>query len=169
MSPRMRRGLAAFLGLVLGCATFSQEPARLLAQGKTLLDEKRWEESYGAFREIRSEYPHSPEAADAFPFAARVFRLLYSRNRYTPDSRWTTTEPRFMFEWLETFFGGDEFPQVMVETLVQGMPYAFYEDFQSFAATRPQIARWTLTVTKDNGLIDTIEAVRADAKPRSAS
>jgi hypothetical protein len=164
-----QRCVVSLLALIaLGCATTPSEPARLLAQGKTLIDEKKWQESYEAFREIRSEYPHSPEAADAYPFAARVFRLLYSRNRYTPDSPWTTREPRFMFEWLETFFGGDEFPQIMVETLVQGMPYAFYEDYLEFAATRPELARWSLTVTKDNGLIDTIEAVRANAKPRSA-
>jgi len=165
-----RACVVSLLALIaLGCATTPSEPERLLAQGKTELARKRFEQAYGDLRTIRTKYPHSPEAADAFTFAAVAFQGIYARTRYQPDSPWTTTETRFMFEWLETFFVGDEFPQVHFETLIHGMPYAFFEDYQEFAATRPTLARWTLTVTKDNGLIDAIEAVRIDTEPASAS
>ena len=167
----MSQGCVAslFALLALGCATTSSEPARLLAQGKTELARKRFEQAYGDFRAIRTNHPHSSEAADAFAFAAVAFQGMYARTRYQADSPWTTAETRFMFEWLETFFVGDDFPQVHFETLIHGMPYAFFDEYQEFAATRPQLARWHLEVTKDNGLIDAIEAVRTDAKPASAS
>ena len=164
-----RRVLSLLALTAVACATTAREPARLLEQAKLELKLRKFEPAYDDLRAIRVKYPRSPEAADAFALAAQAFHAMYARNRYQPDSPWTTTETRFMFEWLETFFGGDEFPQVSFERLIQGMPYAFYEDYLEFAATRPQLARWTLTVTKDNGLIDSIEAVRADAKPASAS
>ena len=167
MSPRRILSLLALLAL--GCATAPSEPARLLAQAKADLKLRRFEPAYGDLRAIRETYPRSPEAVDAFALAAQAFHAMYAKNRYQPDSPWTTAETRFMFEWLETFFGGDEFPQVSVERLVQGMPYAFFEQYEAFASTRPKLARWRLSVTRDNGLIDAIEAVRADAKPGSAS
>jgi hypothetical protein len=167
MSARV--GVSVLALLALGCATFSHEPERLLAQGRTELGEKRFAQAYETFHEIRATYPHSPEAADAFPLAAQAFQGMYARTRFTADSRWSTTETRFMFEWLETYFGGDEFPQISFQRLVQGMPYEFFEQYEAFAASRPNLARWHLEVTKDNGLVDTIEAVRVDSKSDSAS
>ena len=166
---RVRRVVVVLLGLALGCASSSSEPARLLEQAKLDLKLRRFEPAYDDLRAIRVKYPRSPEAADAFALAAQAFHAMYAKSRYQPDSPWTTTETRFMFEWLETFFVGDDFPQFHFETLIHGMPYAFFDEYQEFAATRPQLARWHLEVTKDNGLIDAIEAVRTDAKPASAS
>jgi hypothetical protein len=167
MSARV--GLSFLALLSLACATLSHEPARLLEQGRNELKLRKFDAAYADLSAIRAKYPRSPEAADAFAPAAQAFHAMYAKSRYQTDSPWKTTETRFMFEWLATFFGGDEFPQVSFERLVQGMPYEFFEEYERFAATRPELARWRLEVTKDNGLIDTISAEPVRTSRRASS
>ena len=166
---RMRGALFVLVGLALGCATWSHEPGRLLEQGNSKLAQRRFGEAWGDLSAIRAKYPHSAESAEAFTPAALAFQAMYARTRFMPDSPWLTTNSQFMFEWLEAFFVADDFPQGHVDLLIHGMPYAFFVEYQKFAATRPTLARWRLSVTTDNGLIDTIQAERANGKPASAS
>jgi hypothetical protein len=154
-----RHGIAVFAALIvaLGCASISLEPQRLLDQGRIELDQQNLEAAYAALTRIRREYPRSPQSAEAFPLATRAFQGLHSRMRNThPDSPWIPEQTQFMFAWLETYFVGDGFPMLQFEALFHGMPRAFLGDYQAFAATRPRLARWSVEVTDDNGLIDEI-------------
>lgn len=42
------------------------------------------------------------------------------------------------------------------------MPGGFYDEYRAFAETRPALAVWRLEVEKDNGILESIAAVRTD-------
>ncbi len=148
---------------VAGCATLrGGEANRLRDEADALLQAREYEDAYRKLAMIRSRHPDSREAREVFPAAALVFKRLWWQNRYTnPESAWLTTEPRFLFEWFESF-AGDEFPQHEAERLLLGMPGGFYDEYRAFAETRPALAGWRLEVAKDNGILESIAAVRAD-------
>ena len=164
MQPSAPIALAILLfTTVASCATLGiGEANRLRDEADALLQARKYEDAYRKLALIRTRHPDSREAREVFPAAALVFKRLWWQNRYTnPESQWLTTEPRFLFEWFESF-AGDEFPQLEAERLLLGMPGGFYDEYRAFAETRPALAVWRLEVEKDNGILESIAAVRSD-------
>lgn len=154
----------ALVGLALGCATLGAgEPGQLRDAAQVQLDAGDLEGAYRTLARIRIEHPDSPEAREVFPAAARIFKREWWRHRYREaDSPWLTSEPAFLFDWLASFYAGDAFPQREAEFLLLGMPVGFLRDYQTFAAARPELARWRITGEDDNGVLESIAAARAD-------
>jgi hypothetical protein len=159
--PLLCLAFAALAGLG-GCAALSGlvNPAgRLLAEGRTALEENDHETAWRRFAELRTRHPDTPECREAFPLAAAIFKFRYLRDRHArPDSPFVTTEPRFMLDWLAAYLEGPEFPRAEAEALFLGMPYGFFRDYLALAEGRPQLARWALRAEDDNGIIESIAA-----------
>jgi hypothetical protein len=160
--PRLR-ALSLLLVLATGCATLGDRDARRLRdEADALLAARDEEAAYRRLALIRTRHPDSPEAREVFPAAAIVFKRQWWKRRYSePESPWLTTEPAFLFAWLESL-AGDGFPQQDAERLLVGMPYGFFEEYVAFAATSPTLGAWQLEVEKDNGIL---EAIRPSPAP----
>ena len=166
------RALALILIAASGCASLSGEPSRLLEEGRTAVEKKQFEIAYDTLKQLRIRYPERTECDEAYPLAATAFKATYFRKRHKQPS-WVTSESLFMFQWLESYFQGPAFPQQRVEALFLRMPYPFFSSFEAYARSRPQLSRWVLRETNDNGLLDTItgepaakdDAAAADAAP----
>lgn len=160
MTKRARlRALSLLLALAAGCATLGDRDARRLRdEAQALLDARDEEAAYRQLARIRTRHPDSPAAREVFPAAALVFKRQWWKHRYAdPASPWLTTEPAFLFAWLESL-AGDAFPQQDAERLLTGMPYGFFEEYLAFAATSPALGAWQLEVEKDNGVLEAIRA-----------
>jgi hypothetical protein len=148
--------------LLAGCASVGGllNPARhLLDQSYAAIEQREFEAAYDRLAEIRTRYAHSAESREAFPIAASIFRQSYFLYRYQePASRWVGPERRFMLEWFASFFPADEFPQAEAEALFVGMHYGYFRDFLKFAAGRPELASWSVSAEKDNGIVESIAA-----------
>lgn len=137
-------------------------PTRLVEQSKDAFKARDLGLAYQYLALIHTLHPDSPEDREQFRLAARLFVESYFRNRTRLDSPWVQTEPQFMFAWLEQFFrGAEEFPQTQVEALFIGMHYGMFRDFLAWAQSRPDVSAWTITATKDNGIIESIQGSRA--------
>ena len=146
------------------CEQVFEQPAVLRQRADELVAEKKPELAYRYLALLETLHPDSPESREAFPLAAALFKKLFFFNRTThPNSVWATSEPVFMYQWVAHFFG-DESPQEQVELLFLGMPYSYFLDFKTYAAKHPELSRWVLQATKDNGLTDSIR-VEPAAKP----
>ena len=169
--------LPAVLASVVGCALparhavgpeLSPPPAVLRARADAALEAGDPDLAYRYLALIHALHPESPEDAEAFPVAVRLFKRAYHRHRFTdPGSLWVRAEPAFLFHWLGSRFG-EEFPQSEVEALLLGMPYDFFRDFEAFAAREPAMSRWTVRVQDDNGVIESV-AARPAADPTQRS
>lgn len=152
--------------MLAGCATVGAgEARRLRDEGDALLAAGDHEAAYRTLAQIRARHPGSAEAREVFPAAALVFKRHWWSNRYTdPGSSWLTTEPAFLFEWLDSLATAD-FPQQEAERLLIGMPYPFFLEFQAFAASRAGLGRWRLAAERDNGIVESIAAEPVAAEP----
>lgn len=160
MTKRSRlRALSLLLAVAAGCATLGdRDVRRLRAEADALLEARDEEAAYRQLALIRTRYPDSPEAREVFPAAALLFKRQWWKHRYKdPASPWLTTEPAFLFSWLESL-AGDAFPQQDAERLLTGMPYGFFEEYLAFAATSPSLGAWQLEIEKDNGILESITA-----------
>lgn len=145
-------------GVDTSCSVL-RRPGRLVEQSKAAFEKGDLETSYHYLALIHTLHPDSAESREAFPLAARIFARLHFRYRSAPD-RWDTTEPRFLFGWLEDFFEDDAaFPQQPVEALFLGTRVPLFRDFLAYAEGRPHLSRWALEAKKDNGIVTEISAV----------
>jgi len=113
---------------------------------------------------IQTQHPDTPESAAAFPEAARLFKYLYNREAKLGnyDSIWTTSEPYFVFRWLEQFATQD-FPQEQMDLLFLRSRYSLFRAFQTYSANRAVFLRWEIQAPEDNGIIESVTA-----RPRNA-
>ena len=155
---------AVLMGLP-GCAALSglvNPPGQLLEQAHSAVEQQDFDTAYHDLAEIRKRYPDSAESREGFPIAAAIFQRSYFRDRYRqPDSRWLTSEPRFMLDWFASFLAGPEFPQAEAEALFVGMPYGYFREFLALAEARPELSRWGARAEDDNGIVESIAASSA--------
>jgi hypothetical protein len=161
------RRLAACLAFALlsglsGCAAWQAlvDPAgRRLEQAREALARNDLDAAYRDLAEIRRRHPESAASREAFPLAAAIFQRSYYRDRYArPDSPWLTSEPGFMLDWFASLLDVPTFPQAEAEALFVGMPYGFFRDYLALAGTRPELARWAIVATDDNGIVEQVMA-----------
>ena len=166
---------ALFAALVCsGCATLLgspesrpvaevlDDPARLKQLAEAQIARQNYELAYRYVALIHILHPDSPENRDAFPLAAALYRKSWAPHRTELDSIWTTSEPLFLFAWLAGFFpDAKEFPQAQVEALFLGMNGGLLRDFLAYAKPRPYIAQWTISVEKNNGIVEKISGSRS--------
>lgn len=169
LSPRL---LCAFLIAGPGCALLGprpDDPAVLLADARVALAASDFDLAYDRLSRIRALHPDSAEAGEAYPLAAAVFKRAWYRDRYqNPGSRFHSSEPVFMYEWLGSYFDG-EFPQPQAEQLFLGMPHDFFDRFQEWARGRAAIEAWKISAPEDNGRIEAVSAERASQPPTPGS
>jgi hypothetical protein len=147
--------------LLASCAMLNPAP-RLLEQARASIEARDLDAAYDRLVEIRLKYPDSEQNAEAFRLAAALFHHGYFRSRHSqPNSRWVTTEPAFMLDWFASFFQGTDFPQAQAEELFVGMHQGFFREYLAFAQSRPALSRWTVRAEDDNGIVESIHAVRS--------
>jgi len=56
---------------------------------------------------------------------------------------------------------GDEFPQREAEVLFRGMPYPFFQSFESFSRSAPEAQVWRVRASEDNGIVNAVSATAA--------
>lgn len=140
---------------VVACATtgVGPKPASLFQEAVAASQQGEFDAAYTRLRQLATEFPGSPEAAKAFPLAAGIVKQEYFRHRLTdPSSRWVTSEPQFMFSWLARYYV-DGFPAEQVNALLRGFPVPVFQEFEAYAQTRPELARFRLHAERDNGLV----------------
>jgi hypothetical protein len=168
-SPRLDLALGACVALLLGgCAALGLGgPGRLLEESERAAAAGEHQTAYEMLKRIASEYPDSQEAEEAFPIAASYFKTFYHHYRYRePNSAWITSDPAFMFEWLARY--SDENPSEKADALLRGCPMTVFREFEAFAKTRPELARWTFRTEDDNGIITSVQAEPAEAADASS-
>jgi len=140
--------------------------------GRELLDSPRWlfdaalqqestveglERAYRYFALVRQLHPESPEARDAFLYAARIHRFLFRAHRVRdPHSPWVVSEPTFMIHWLADFFEPGRFPDTEVNVFAWKLPMSTYRKLEDYAKTHPEMRKWRLEVEEDNGRVEVV-------------
>lgn len=154
-----------------GVSSVLSDPKLLLQQADYALKvEKSLTRAYRYLAILHAMHPSSAEDKAAFFIAASIFQKLYFQNRYSsPNSAWTTVEPVFMFQWVSSFFSVEtsSFPKSEVEMLVVGVPVEMLRLYEKFSASNPSMARWKLHFTDDNGVVESITPIPANAKQTS--
>ncbi|MFO0689014.1 MAG: hypothetical protein U0900_09915 [Myxococcota bacterium] len=151
--------------------TRCENDAKVLARPSALVERAReaasrndLEGAYCHFALLRTLHPESQEARESFPLAAFAFKGLYQRHFYhdhAANLAWLASEPRFMFDWLGTFFDGDEFPRASVMAILHDMPKALADELTAYVAEgHGPISAWRMTVSMDNGRIAGVTAER---------
>lgn len=148
---------SGLLACCLIACTSGPEPGPLIEQARTAAKAREYESCYESSRRAAATRPAPDVAKAAFELGAYCHQKLYYRDRPIGDhvitSRWTSTEQVQMFEWASSFFDGETYPKDIVNTLLAGYPYPVWQDFQAFAETRPEIARYPMRVNVDNGIV----------------
>jgi hypothetical protein len=144
------------------CRELRRPDLLLEASDAALLESRDFETAFAWLALLRTLHPDGAESRDVFPTAARVFRKAYLAHRTEAASIWITSERRFMYEWLESFFetcGG--FPQRQADALFLGTPWSVFGGFVAFAKERPALADWQLVAEDDNGFVDAVAGEKA--------
>lgn len=176
--PRALLALSTFAFLSSGCAYYlpssmGGEPrvAEAVADPKILRQQADEASKAGnpdlAYRYlalIQILHPDTPESAEAFPEAVRLFKHLYNRERKLAhyDSIWVTSEPYFVFRWLEQFSRG-EFPQEQMNLLFLRSRSSLFQSFLAYARDRAAFRRWDIRARDDNGIIESVTATPRNA------
>ena len=61
-----------------------------------------------------------------------------------------------MYDWLASFYTGDEFPKEPTRRLLHNMPTWFLKDFVAHTSEHPAVSRWSIAWEKDNGRITSV-------------
>jgi hypothetical protein len=137
------------------------EPRLLREFGEAALLANDFELAYGYLSLIHLLHPQSDEDRAAFPWAAAAFRGAYEKHRFrNRDSVWVTSEPIFVFTWLETFFA-EGYPAKQVDSALRGAPHDLTVRFVEFAKSRRALAGWSFETEADNGRTTSISGSRA--------
>ncbi len=170
--PRATRSTAALLALALTLGACASVPglgfgaSRLREKADVAIEARDYETAYDHLAELHRRYPKSSENEEAFLLAAALLQRLYAQNRYAkPATRWTTSEPEFLFGWLATQ-AADDYPDAAVRQLFLGMNYGFFRRFEAYAKDVPALAQWQIEAEEDNGIIEIVRsgaAAEADA------
>jgi len=143
-----------------------RQPALLKQHGDAARAANDLHLAYRYYALVHLLHPESEEDAEVFPWAVAIFKYFYNRNREVdPQSIWLNSEPLFVFEWLEGFYG-DDFPEREVMILLGRLPHPFAMRYIEFARQRPASAGWMIELEDDNG---EIVAVRGERMPRDRS
>jgi hypothetical protein len=149
----------------LSAFELAHAPAALRAQAERAIDARQPDLAYRYLAALHALHPRSPEAAEAFPLAAALFKRAYDRHRFTdPGSIWVRAEPAFLFHWLGSFYE-DGSPEEAAKALLLGASYGLFREFEAFAASDPRMRGWKLSVRDDNGIIEAVSARRATDVP----
>ena len=144
---------------LLGAGAAFGDPEMLKHLAQQEIDQSRWELGYRYLASLRALHPEASLDSEVFRNAAILFRRAYFRNRLVkPESVWLTSEPAFLFHWLEGFSDG-AFPQEQASYLLTRMPVDFLRRYEAWAQGRPKLGAWTLRFEKDNGIVQSIEAI----------
>lgn len=135
------------------------DPALLREHGDAAVAARNFDFAYRYFALIHALHPDGSEDRAAFPWAATIFKRKYEEHRHVrTDSPWHTSEPLFVFEWLESL-GDEEFPDEEATVLFKGAPYEIGRRFIEFARTRPKLSKWRFEIIDDNGRLVEMRAV----------
>jgi hypothetical protein len=144
------------------CRELRRPDLLIEASDAALLESRDFETAFAWLALVRTLHPDSSESRGVFPTAARVFRKAYLANRTEAGSIWISSERRFMYEWLESFFEtGGGFPQEQADALFLGTPWSVFGGFVAFAKERPALAGWQLVAEDDNGFVDAVSGENA--------
>jgi len=148
-------------GVEASCKVLGR-PALLVEQAHAALARGDLETAYHHLALVHALHPDSAESREVFRLAARCFVESHFRHRTEPGSIWVSSEPVFMYRWLEQFFlDAEEFPQAQVEALFIGMHYGMFRDFLAHARSRKELSRWVIVARDDNGIIHSVSGERA--------
>lgn len=157
----MRLSLTAFvvcsLSVGLSACVGPRDVGPLVEEAQAAAKARDYESCYELARRAAAARSGPDQARRAFEVGAYCHQKLYHRDRpignHVIESRWTSTEQTRMFEWAATFFDGKTYPKDIMNTLLGGYPYAVWQEFKSFAATRPELAQYAMRVSVDNGIV----------------
>ncbi len=131
-------------------------PEKLFAHAQAAMDAHKLEEAYATLMLIHTLHPDSEYDEQAFPKAVGIFKHNYFHTRYTdPQSHWLLAEPYTLFQWLYTLRDKADSSSYVV-TLLSGMPYSFFSDYQAYAKRYYRNNKWTVAVQKDDGVIESV-------------
>ncbi len=145
-----------------------RRPGLLVEQAEAGLARRDLDGAYQYFALLHALHPDSAENREVFPLAARCFVESHFQHRTEPGSPWVSSEPPFMFGWLEQLFQGAEvFPRQQVEALFLGMHGGMFQDFLAYARSRPALSGWVIVARDDNGIIWSVSGERAERSKTS--
>jgi hypothetical protein len=160
-------------GVETSCEVLRQ-PGLLRKQSELALQARDAETAYQYLALIHTLHPESAENREVFPTAAAIFRRYHNHERQQlhllmrqgleaeTDSPWMTSEPLFLFGWLEQLFQeGEDFPQREVNALFQEMYYGLFRLFLDYAETSPKLSGWVMVADVDSGRVQSVDATRA--------
>ncbi len=154
---------------LLGGDELLGDPAKLLERAEAAQAAGDLQLAYRYLTLIHSMHPESPEDADAFPRAVRIFKAFYARTRYpAPQSVWQYSEPSFIFQWLGQYYEPGRFPQEQVDLVFVGMPVSLFDDFVAFGRHRPPFRGWKPEKEDDDGLVTSVSADSRRKKRKTA-
>jgi len=138
------------------CADVLGDPAQLIALSEAAWRDRNPELGYRYAALVRQLHPESPEVAQAFELTAPALPHLYTGARSDPRSKWLTSEPVFMFEWLADIYAaaGDVFPETETNLLLAGAPKSLRLLFEDHARRQPLLARHRLRFKMENGFVE---------------
>jgi hypothetical protein len=162
-------GVLTLIVIAVGaCALGDGGRARALREeARDVMRQGDIEAAFETLKQLATSHPDAPETREAFLEACELSRFLYFKHRVAdPRSRWTTTELDFMFSWLARYYGEGEPPEVETNSLFGGFTGDVFRRFQDHARSDPRLAGWVFRAKDDNGVIQSVSAVRSEAPPR---
>lgn len=139
-------------------------PAQLLEQAKHLISQQKLDEGYSLLQVIHMKHPESEEDFEAFGLARRVFGNRYFRTRYVEATgAWANSRAYDIFQWANSYIEDERFPEI-IELTLRGLPYPLYQQYLDFSGRPFDLeSTWSIRVTKDNGMIDSVKAAKVEA------
>lgn len=139
------------------------------------VEDRKPEMAYRYATLLRSLHPESPETDEIYPIACWAFKPIWRYRRLAePQSAWATAEMAFMFNWLASYYEGDEYPKERTERLLLNMPPSFFYEFRGYVDRvgrygSPAVAEWTFEFEEDNGRLEKLTATRVDPADATGS
>lgn len=148
--------------LPAACADVLGDPALLIELSEAAWRDRNPELGYRYAALVRQLHPQSAEAAKAFELTAPALHHLYAAAGSDARSKWRTSEPVFMMEWLADLYAaaGEEFPADEANLLLVGAPKPMRVQFEQYAGDHPLLSRHRLRFKMENGLVEYVELAR---------